>query len=110
MKIAAKATQRDKLDAEIAQLKATEIGLQNALGQQAQAEIAWTNLVRTAIAQSAGSPMSAVDVRDTIASWGYDFSAIANPLAFFNTILQRLVQQGEITRSDVGRPYRFSRE
>lgn len=106
-KIALKSRQRDQLNAEIAQLQATEIGLQNALGQQMEAEIAWTNLVRTVISQSVG-PMSAVEVRDTLASWGYNFAGIRNPLAFFNTTLQRLWEQGEVTRTDAGRPFRFS--
>lgn len=104
----AKMQQRAQLDAEIAQLNAVEIGLQNALGQQIQAEIAWTNLVRTVINQAVGHPTSAVEVRDTLASWGYKFDGISNPLAFFNTILQRLFQQGEIQRTHVGRPYRFN--
>jgi hypothetical protein len=30
-----------------------------------------------------------------------------NPLAFFNTILQRLTEQGDLIRSDKGRPFRF---
>lgn len=108
VKIEVKSRQRAQLDAEIAQLQATEIGLQNALGLHLQAEIAWTNLVRTVINHSASKAMSAVEVRDTLASWGYNFSGIQNPLAFFNTILQRLWQQGELVRTDVGRPYRFS--
>jgi hypothetical protein len=107
-KIASKTQQRDRLNAEIAQLRATEIGLQNALGQQIQAEVAWTNLVRTVI-HSAGMALSAVEVRDTLGNWGYEFAGIKNPLAFFNTILQRLAEQGEIIRSDTGRPFRFSR-
>lgn len=106
-KIAAKIFHRDQLDAEIAQLKATEIGLQNALGQQIQAETAWTNLVRTVVNYGGGQAMSAVDVRDTLLSWGYNFAGVKNPLAFINTILQRLVQQGEIVRSDTGRPFKF---
>jgi hypothetical protein len=107
--IASKTQQRNQIDAEIAQLRATEIGLQNALGQQEQAEIAWTNLVRTVIFNYAGQqPMSAVQVRDTLQSWGYTFDGISNPLAFFNNILERLWKQGEIQRTDVGRPFKFS--
>jgi len=109
MQIALKTSQRERLEAEIAQLRATEIGIQNTLGQQVQAEIAWTHLVRTVINQAAGQPMSAVEVRDTLASWGYTFSGIKNPLAFFNTILQRLAGQDEVVRSDTGRPFRFRR-
>lgn len=105
--IAAKRTRRDLLDAEIAQLRATEIGLKNALGQHLRAEIAWTDLVRTVINQAAGQPMTAVQVRDTLKSWGYTLEGIANPLAFFNTVLQRLTTQGELARSDSGRPFKF---
>ena len=105
---AAAINRREILDVEIAKLEATEIGLQNALGQQIQAEIAWTNLVRTVI-NSANRALSAVEVRDTLTSWGYNFTGIRNPLAFFNTILQRLAEQGELVRSDTGRPFTFRR-
>jgi hypothetical protein len=108
--LAAKTTKCAQLEVEIAQLQATEIALKNALGQQLQAEIAWTNLVRTVINQAAGRPMTAVQVRDTLRSWGYDFEGIKNPLAFFNTILQRLWAQGELVRSDTGRPFRFHKK
>ncbi len=105
--IAAKTFLRNTVDAEIAQLRATEIGLKNALGQQIQAEIAWTDLVRTVLNHAAGRQMSAVEVRDTLLSWGYNFTGMKNPLAFFNTVLQRLADKGEIRRSVEGRPYKF---
>jgi hypothetical protein len=108
--IAAKCRLRDNLNAEIAQLQATANGLQHALGQQIQAETAWTDLIRTVIYNSPNQAMSAVEVRDTLQSWGYNFAGIKNPLAFVNTCLQRLAEQGEIMRSDVGRPFRFSCE
>ena len=108
-KIAIKTNQRNQIDAEIAQMRATEIALQNAIGQEMHAEIAWTNLVRTVVNNYAVQhPMTAVQVRDTLQSWGYTFQGIANPLAFFNNILERLWKQGEIQRSDVGRPFKFS--
>jgi hypothetical protein len=108
--IAVKSRLRDTLNAEIAQLQATAIGLQNALGQQIQAETAWTDLIRTVIYNSPNQAMSAVEVRDTLQTWGYNMTGIKNPLAFVNTCLQRLAEQGEIIRSDVGRPFRFSCE
>ena len=104
-----KIRERGRLDAEIAQLQATEIGLCNALGQQVQAETAWTDLVRTVMTQASGVPLSAVEVRDTLTTWGYNFVGIKNPLAFFNTILQRLWEQGEIIRTKTGRPFKFSK-
>jgi hypothetical protein len=105
--IAAKTRARDTLNAELAQLQATAIGLQNALGQQIRAEIAWTNLVRTVIYSNPNRTMTAVEVRDTLQNWGYNFAGIENPLALVNTCLQRLAEQGEIIRSETGRPFRF---
>jgi len=105
--IARKNHLRNQLDVEIAQLQATAIGIQNALGQQVQAEVAWTQLVRAVLNNSEGQSMSAVQVRDTLQSWGYNFAGIQNPLAFINTILQRLAERGEILRSKIGRPFRF---
>jgi hypothetical protein len=107
--IGAKCRARDQLNAEIAQLQAVEIGVQTALGQQIKAETAWTDLVRTVV-YAARHPLTAVEVRDTLAGWGYTFAGIKNPLAFCNTILQRLAEQRELVRSDVGRPFKFSCE
>jgi len=106
--IALKIRQREELDAKIAQLQATEIGLQNALGQQNEAEIAWTNLVRTVVNNNPGQTMTAVQVRNTLQSWGYTFAGIRNPLALVNTCLQRLHERGEIMRAE-RRPFRFGR-
>jgi hypothetical protein len=108
--IAAKEQMRDRLNAEIVQLQATEIGLRNALGQQVQAEIAWTELVLAVLNSYPGKFMSAVQIRDTLLSWGYNFAGINNPLAFINTCVQRLAHQGRVTRSTTGRPFRFSCE
>ena len=108
--ISDKGTQRNKLDIEIAQLQATEIGLQNALGEHVQAEIAWTNLVLAALNKYPGRPMTAAEIRDELISWGYNFAGIHNPLAFINTCVQRLAEQGRVVRSERGRPFRFSCE
>jgi hypothetical protein len=108
--IKVKTRQRDQLNAEIAQLQATRIGLQRALGQQVQAEIAWTELVLAVLNKNPGQPMSAVQIREVLQSWGYSFAQIQNPLAFLNTCLQRLAQHGRVARSEQGRPFRFSCE
>ena len=95
--------------AKLAQLQATKIGLQNALGQQEQAEIAWTDLVRAVLNNyPVGHRISAVEVRDVLKSWGYNFQGVTNPLALINTCLQRLFASGEIAREG-GRPFRFGR-
>src|SRR5277367_2978915 len=108
--IQAKTRHRDQLNAEIVQLQATQIGLQRALGQQVQAEIAWTELVLAVLNINPGHPMSAVEIREILQSWGYSFAQIHSPLAFLNTCLQRLAQQGRTVRSEQGRPFRFSCE
>lgn len=102
--------QRARLDVEIAQVEATEIGLQNSLGQRVQAEIAWTNLVFAAVSKYPGRPMTAVEIRDELMSWGYNFQGVSNPLALINTCVQRLAKQGRVIRSERGRPFRFSCE
>jgi hypothetical protein len=108
--IEVKTRQRDQLQAEIVQLQATQIGLQRALGQHVQAEIAWTELVLAVLNKNPGQPMTAVEIREVLQSWGYSFAEIHNPLAFLNTCMQRLAQQGRIIRSEQGRPFRFSCE
>lgn len=105
-----KIRERSQLDTEIAQLQATEIGLQNALGQQVRMEIAWTNLALAALNKYPGRPMTAVEIRDELISWGYNFEGVHNPLAFINTCVQRLAEQGRVIRSERGRPFRFSCE
>ena len=108
--ITRKIEQRNQLDIEITQLQATKIGLQNALGQQIQSEIAWTDLVRSALnSYPPGQKVSAVQIRETLQNWGYNFQNVQNPLAFINTVLQRLVERGEIERSKKGRPFSFGR-
>jgi hypothetical protein len=104
-----KVRQRDKLNAEIVQLQAAQIGLQNALGQQIQAETQWTELVLAVINNNPGQAMSAVEVRNMLQQWGYTFAGVNNPLAFINTCLQRIADRGLITRTPTGRPFRFGR-
>ena len=108
--IVRKIEQRNQLDVEIAQLQATKIGLQNALGQQIQAETAWTELVLAALkSYPAGQQVTASEIRNTLQSWGYSFEGVDNPLAFINTVLRRLVDRRVIERSKTGRPFRFAR-
>ncbi|SPJ13949.1 hypothetical protein SBDP2_1200003 [Syntrophobacter sp. SbD2] len=108
--IAQKTEQRNKLDIEIVQLRGTRIGLQNAIGQQIQSEMAWTDLVLAALnSYPAGQQLTASEIRDRLQTWGYTFQGIQNPLAFINTVLRRLVDRAVITRSQAGRPFRFAR-
>jgi hypothetical protein len=41
-------------------------------------------------------PMSAVDVRDELANWGFDMSKYANDLSAIHTVLKRLNKAGEV--------------
>jgi hypothetical protein len=48
------------------------------------------------ILRRAQRPMSAVDVRDELANWGFDMSKYANDLSAIHTVLKRLNKAGEV--------------
>jgi hypothetical protein len=48
------------------------------------------------ILRRAQRPMSAIDVRDELANWGFDISRYANDLSAIHTVLKRLNKAGEI--------------
>ena len=48
------------------------------------------------ILRRAQGPMSAIDVRDELANWGFDMSRYANDLSAIHTVLKRLNKAGEI--------------
>jgi hypothetical protein len=93
--------QRRLLDVRIARLRQTIVSL-HALtegvpefkeGQQMVA-VGITDACRNAL-KVAGSPRTAVEVRDWLESSGYDLRDQANALASIHTVLKRLVDSGE---------------
>jgi len=96
------AKQKEILDKRIARLKQTLASLDALIeGDEASTEsrqemdvVGITDAVRNAL-KIANSPRTAVDVRDWLASSGYDLSDQENALASIHTILKRLVRSGE---------------
>jgi hypothetical protein len=59
------------------------------------AEISFIDTIH-AIIRSADRPLNRLDVRDRLASYGYDLSVYANGMGFVHTSLNRLVKSGRI--------------
>jgi hypothetical protein len=62
-----------------------------------------------AIIRSAEKPLTPIDVRDRLASYGYDLSVYSNPMGFVHTSLSRLKDSGRIAEIHRGvyAPNRF---
>ena len=65
-------------------------------------EVGFQELVFTCVRQSPEG-MSAVDVRDTFKSIGYDLNKFSNPLAVIHGALKRLVKADKIDEIDNGK-------
>jgi hypothetical protein len=69
--------------------------------QAAAAEISFIETVHATI-RSAERPLTPTDVRDHLASYRYDLSVYANPMAFVHASLSRLKQNGSIAEIPPG--------
>ncbi len=99
--------ERDQWNVRVIQLQAAIRVLSNLLGQQMQAEAGLTDAVRAVLHNAQGQWVTAALVRDRLIQWGYDLSGYKNPLGFIHTILQRLVQSGEVVLGPTRRPFSF---
>ena len=87
--------QRSDLDHRILQLRQTLVNLSHLCGFTPTVSWGMTDGVRF-ILRRTQRPMSAVDVRDELANWGFDMSKYANDLSAIHTVLKRLNKAGEI--------------
>ena len=87
--------QRGEIDERIAQLKQTIGSLTRLCGLTATVEWGLTDACRLVI-RNAGRSLSAIEVRDRLASIGFDLSRYSNELASIHTVLKRLNQAGEV--------------
>ena len=87
--------QRADLEQRILHLRQTLVGLSRLCGFTPTVSWGMTDGVRF-ILLSAQRPMSAIDVRDELANWGFDMSKYANDLSAIHTVLKRLNKAGEI--------------
>ena len=87
--------QRADLDQRILHLRQTLVSLSRLCGFTPTVSWGMTDGVRF-ILRRAERPMSAIDVRDELANWGFDMSRYANDLSAIHTVLKRLNKAGEI--------------
>jgi hypothetical protein len=87
--------QRADLDQRILHLRQTLVSLSHLCGFTPTVSWGMTDGVRF-ILRRAPRPMSAVDVRDELANWGFDMSKYANDLSAIHTVLKRLNKAGEV--------------
>jgi len=87
--------QRADLDQRILHLRQTLVSLSHLCGFTPTVSWGMTDGVRF-ILRRAERPMSAIDVRDELANWGFDMAKYANDLSAIHTVLKRLNKAGEI--------------
>ena len=87
--------ERAELDQRILHLRQTLVSLSHLCGLTPTVSWGMTDGIRF-ILRRAKRPMTAVDVREELANWGFDMSKYANDLSVIHTTLKRLNQSGEI--------------
>jgi cob(I)alamin adenosyltransferase len=87
--------QRSDLEQRILHLRQTLVSLSHLCGFTPTVSWGMTDGVRF-ILRRAQRPLTAIDVRDELANWGFDMSKYANDLSAIHTVLKRLNKAGEI--------------
>ena len=87
--------QRADLDQRILHLRQTLVSLSHLCGFTPTVSWGMTDGVRFILRRSQ-RPMTAIDVRDELANWGFDMSRYANDLSAIHTVLKRLNKAGEV--------------
>jgi hypothetical protein len=103
--------QRTELDQRILHLRQTLVSLSHLCGFTPTVSWGMTDGVRF-ILRRAQQPMTAIDVREALANWGFDMSKYANDLSAIHTVLKRLNKAGEIrfiARAPLSHAYEWNR-
>ena len=87
--------QRADLDQRILHLRQTLVSLSHLCGLTPTVSWGMTDGVRFILRRSQ-RPLTAIDVREELANWGFDMSKYANDLSAIHTVLKRLNKAGEI--------------
>src|SRR5580765_1874327 len=87
--------ERADLDQRILHLRQTLVSLSRLCGFTPTVSWGMTDGVRF-ILRRALRPMSAIDVRDELANWGFDMSKYVNDLSAIHTVLKRLNKAGGV--------------
>ncbi len=87
--------QRADLEQRILHLRQTLVTLSRLCGYTPTVSWGMSDGIRFLL-KRAGRPMTAVDIRDELSSWGFDLSKYANDLSVIHTTLKRLHKAGEL--------------
>lgn len=98
--------QKAELEQRILHLRQTLLNLSHLLGYTPTVSWGLSDGIRYMLRKSR-RPMTAVEIRDELAVWGFDMSKYANDLSAIHTTLKRLHKAGElkITARDGGHGY-----
>jgi hypothetical protein len=87
------------LESRLAQLKHSIAALTKLCGYEPTVALGLTDACRLVL-RNATQPLTALDVRDRLASIGVDLEKHSNPLASIHTVLKRLHDAGELAERD----------
>ena len=87
--------QRAEIDARLSQLTQSISTLTRLCGLVPTVPWGLTDACRTVL-RNAGVPLSPIELRDRLASIGFDLSRYSNDLAAIHTVLRRLYEAGQI--------------
>jgi hypothetical protein len=100
--------QRAQIDERIAHLRQSLVSLSRLCGYTPTISWGMTDGVRFAL-RSARRPLTPIEVRDELATWGLDMSRYSSDLSVIHTTLKRLQKAGEVRalRFDRGTAYEW---
>jgi cob(I)alamin adenosyltransferase len=94
------AAEHARLETRLGQLKQTIGTLNKLCGFEPTVPWSLTDACRV-ILRSAGRPMTAVEVRNSLDAAGLDFTKYSNALSAIHTVLKRLAEGGQVVPKDV---------
>jgi len=91
------------LESRLSQLKHSIAALTKLCGYEPTVPLGLTDACRLVL-RNATQPLTALEVRDRLASIGVDLEKHSNPLASIHTVLKRLHEAGELVERDRDEP------
>jgi hypothetical protein len=91
--------ERAAIDLRLARVTATISTLSKLCGYEPTVPLGLTDACRMVL-RGAGRPLTPVEVRDKLASFGLDLDRYANALSAIHTVLKRMVEGGEAGTKD----------
>ena len=103
------AAEHARLETRLGQLKQTIGTLNKLCGFEPTVPWSLTDACRVML-RSAGRPMTAIQVRNSLDAAGLDFTKYSNGLAAIHTVLKRLAESGEVAARELDESERVAYE